>query len=162
MRAPAFDSLGPREDHGGRDTLADRDRQGRLRVERRPGVQRSWRSLSRQMLPIVGFRPGSGPDPQVLDDHSRFNGPTGPAGFRFYTFRPRFAPDSPDRHPVTNVSVNPARSAGPAVFIGGWALSQLWLFWVAPSSEDCSGDHLPLLGPQRESGKGSRAVSVGE
>ena len=34
--------------------------------------------------------------------------------------------------PVTNVSVNPARSTGPALFVGGWALEQLWLFWVAP------------------------------
>ena len=34
--------------------------------------------------------------------------------------------------PVTNTSVNPARSTGPAVFVGGWALQQLWLFWVAP------------------------------
>ncbi|WP_214608075.1 aquaporin Z [Geoanaerobacter pelophilus] len=34
--------------------------------------------------------------------------------------------------PVTNTSVNPARSTGVAVFAGGWALSQLWLFWVAP------------------------------
>src|SRR5581483_9912391 len=34
--------------------------------------------------------------------------------------------------PVTNTSVNPARSTGPAVFVGGWALSQLWVFWVAP------------------------------
>lgn len=34
--------------------------------------------------------------------------------------------------PVTNTSVNPARSTGPAVFAGGWALAQLWLFWVAP------------------------------
>jgi len=34
--------------------------------------------------------------------------------------------------PVTNTSVNPARSTGPAVFIQGWALAQLWLFWVAP------------------------------
>jgi len=34
--------------------------------------------------------------------------------------------------PVTNLSVNPARSAGPAAFVGGWALGQLWLFWVAP------------------------------
>ena len=34
--------------------------------------------------------------------------------------------------PVTNTSVNPARSTGAAVFVGGWALSQLWLFWVAP------------------------------
>jgi aquaporin Z len=34
--------------------------------------------------------------------------------------------------PITNTSVNPARSTGPALFAGGWALSQLWLFWVAP------------------------------
>lgn len=34
--------------------------------------------------------------------------------------------------PVTNTSVNPARSTGPALFVGGWALSQLWLFWIAP------------------------------
>jgi len=34
--------------------------------------------------------------------------------------------------PVTNTSVNPARSTGPALFVGGWALAQLWLFWVAP------------------------------
>lgn len=37
--------------------------------------------------------------------------------------------------PVTNVSVNPARSTGPALLVGGWALEQLWLFWVAP----CAG-----------------------
>jgi aquaporin Z len=34
--------------------------------------------------------------------------------------------------PVTNTSVNPARSTGPALFVGGWALDQLWLFWLAP------------------------------
>jgi len=34
--------------------------------------------------------------------------------------------------PVTNTSVNPARSTGPALFVGGWAMSQLWLFWLAP------------------------------
>jgi aquaporin Z len=34
--------------------------------------------------------------------------------------------------PITNTSVNPARSTGQAIFVGGWALSQLWLFWVAP------------------------------
>ena len=34
--------------------------------------------------------------------------------------------------PVTNTSVNPARSTGPAIFVGGWALAQLWLFWLAP------------------------------
>jgi aquaporin Z len=34
--------------------------------------------------------------------------------------------------PVTNLSVNPARSTGPAVFVGGWAMTQLWAFWLAP------------------------------
>jgi aquaporin Z len=34
--------------------------------------------------------------------------------------------------PVTNASINPARSTGPALLAGGWAIAQLWLFWVAP------------------------------
>ncbi|MEZ4217478.1 MAG: aquaporin Z [Myxococcota bacterium] len=34
--------------------------------------------------------------------------------------------------PVTNLSVNPARSTGPALFVGGWAIAQLWMFWVVP------------------------------
>jgi aquaporin Z len=34
--------------------------------------------------------------------------------------------------PVTNLSVNPARSTGPALIVGGWALAQLWMFWLAP------------------------------
>ena len=34
--------------------------------------------------------------------------------------------------PVTNCSVNPARSTGPAIFAGGWALQELWMFWIAP------------------------------
>jgi len=34
--------------------------------------------------------------------------------------------------PVTNLSVNPARSTGPAIYVGGWAITQLWLFWMAP------------------------------
>jgi aquaporin Z len=34
--------------------------------------------------------------------------------------------------PITNTSVNPARSTGPALFVGGWAVAQLWLFWIAP------------------------------
>ena len=34
--------------------------------------------------------------------------------------------------PITNTSVNPARSTGPAIFVGGWSLGQLWMFWLAP------------------------------
>jgi len=41
--------------------------------------------------------------------------------------------------PVTNTSVNPARSTGPAVFVGGWALAQLWMFWVAPIAGALAG-----------------------
>ena len=41
--------------------------------------------------------------------------------------------------PVTNTSVNPARSTGPALFAGGWALVQLWLFWVAPIAGGAAG-----------------------
>jgi len=41
--------------------------------------------------------------------------------------------------PVTNTSVNPARSTGPALFVGGWALHQLWLFWIAPLAGGAAG-----------------------
>jgi aquaporin Z len=44
--------------------------------------------------------------------------------------------------PVTNTSVNPARSTGPALFVGGWALTQLWLFWVAPLIGGAAGGFL--------------------
>jgi aquaporin Z len=52
--------------------------------------------------------------------------------------------------PVTNLSVNPARSTGPAVYVGGWALQQLWLFWVAPLvGAALAGVVYPLVaGPQ--------------
>jgi aquaporin Z len=44
--------------------------------------------------------------------------------------------------PVTNCSVNPARSTGPALFAGGWALAQLWLFWLAPILGGAAGGML--------------------
>ena len=55
--------------------------------------------------------------------------------------------------PVTNTSVNPARSTGPALFVGGWALSQLWLFWVAPLIGGAiAGFVYPaVVGPERPS-----------
>jgi aquaporin Z len=50
--------------------------------------------------------------------------------------------------PVTNLSVNPARSTGPALFVGGWALSQLWLFWLAPIlGAAVAGIVYPMLSP---------------
>jgi aquaporin Z len=44
--------------------------------------------------------------------------------------------------PITNTSVNPARSTGQAIFVGGWALGQLWLFWVAPLAGGILGGFL--------------------
>jgi aquaporin Z len=53
--------------------------------------------------------------------------------------------------PVTNTSVNPARSTGPAVFVGGWALQQLWLFWVAPVlGAIAAGIVYPLMAPEKD------------
>lgn len=53
--------------------------------------------------------------------------------------------------PVTNLSVNPARSTGPALFVGGWALAQLWLFWVMPLlGAAVAGVLYPALAEEKE------------
>jgi aquaporin Z len=53
--------------------------------------------------------------------------------------------------PVTKLSVNPARSTGPAVFVGGWAIKQLWLFWLAPlAGALIAGIAYPALASQEE------------
>ena len=61
--------------------------------------------------------------------------------------------------PITNTSVNPARSTGPAIFAGGWAISQLWMFWVAPLIGGALGGgiYVALLGEQ---GKAKRVVEA--
>ena len=61
--------------------------------------------------------------------------------------------------PVTNTSVNPARSTGPAVFVGGWALAQLWLFWLAPILGHRRRARLSLADEHRT---GGRRLGVGE
>lgn len=65
--------------------------------------------------------------------------------------------------PVTNTSVNPARSTGPALFVGGWALSQLWLFWVAPIvGAALAGFIYPMFptGGEPQAGEGHADVSA--
>lgn len=53
--------------------------------------------------------------------------------------------------PVTNTSVNPARSTGQALFVGGWAIEQLWLFWAAPLVGGAIGGIIyPLIASERE------------
>lgn len=54
--------------------------------------------------------------------------------------------------PVTNLSVNPARSTGPALFVGGWAIAQLWLFWIAPIiGAVLAGIVYPLISNEKKS-----------
>jgi len=61
--------------------------------------------------------------------------------------------------PVTNLSVNPARSTGPAVFVGGWALEQLWLFWLAPIiGAVIAGVLYPAVAGQAEPERAAAAV----
>ena len=56
--------------------------------------------------------------------------------------------------PVTNLSVNPARSTGPALFVGGWAIEQLWLFWLAPIvGAAIAGIVYPLVARERAPAK---------
>jgi aquaporin Z len=58
--------------------------------------------------------------------------------------------------PVTNTSVNPARSTGPALFVGGWAVEQLWLFWLAPIvGAAIAGIVYPLVMGEPEQQKGN-------
>ncbi|HSW51135.1 MAG TPA: aquaporin Z [Bryobacteraceae bacterium] len=53
--------------------------------------------------------------------------------------------------PVTNTSVNPARSTGQAIFVGGWAIEQLWLFWLAPLVGGALGGIIyPLIAKESE------------
>jgi aquaporin Z len=65
--------------------------------------------------------------------------------------------------PVTNTSVNPARSIGPAIFVGGWALSQLWLFIVAPLAGGLLGAlvHRLLFSGSAQIAPGESAVEAG-
>ena len=66
--------------------------------------------------------------------------------------------------PVTNTSVNPARSTGPAIFVGGWALRQLWLFWLAPIvGAAIAGVVYPaVMGEQEPAPALARAATAGD
>jgi aquaporin Z len=62
--------------------------------------------------------------------------------------------------PVTNLSVNPARSTGPAIFAGGWAIEQLWLFWVAPiAGAAIAGIAYPMIAGEPEAAEARVAAA---
>jgi aquaporin Z len=64
--------------------------------------------------------------------------------------------------PVTNTSVNPARSTGPALFVGGWAISQLWAFWVAPlAGAACAGIAYRMVSGERSLSTGIEGPAAG-
>jgi aquaporin Z len=63
--------------------------------------------------------------------------------------------------PITNLSVNPARSTGPAVFVGDWALGQLWMFWLMPiAGAAAAGIIYPMLTGADEPATKVRAASA--
>lgn len=63
--------------------------------------------------------------------------------------------------PVTNTSVNPARSTGPAIFVGGWAIRQLWLFWLAPiAGAALAGAATRFLAEERKAAEPAVAQTV--
>jgi aquaporin Z len=75
---------------------------------------------------------GGGPDLHVSDHHPRRHRRRAPQGFAPIAIGLGLTLIHLIGIPVTNLPVNPARSTGPALFVGGWAVAQLWLFWVAP------------------------------
>jgi aquaporin Z len=65
--------------------------------------------------------------------------------------------------PVTNTSVNPARSTGPAIFVGGWALQQLWLFWLGPLVGGAlAGAVYPAIWGESDPGPSVKSALTGE
>jgi len=93
--------------------------------------------------PLSGFRTSwlypdrSGGDRDRDDlhfsgDYPRRDGQKGTARVRTHCDRVGSDVCSPDQYSANNTSVNPARTTGVAIFQGDWALSQLWLFWLAP------------------------------
>ena len=100
----------------------------------RPGLRRQWlwRSFSRQVLAGGGFHRRAGADRRLhLRDPGRHQQARA-RRIRGHSHRLALTLIHLVSIPVTNTSVNPARSTGPALFVGGWAVEQLWLFWVAP------------------------------
>ena len=123
---------GPRWPRRRRRAVPDRQRQGRLRPSRRLRLQWLRRTLAGRLL--VASRAGqrSGTYRHVPADHPRRHLQARAAGFAPIAIGLTLTLIHLISIPVTNTSVNPARSTAVALYVGDWAVSQLWLFWVAP------------------------------
>jgi aquaporin Z len=94
--------------------------------------ERVRRALSRWLLAARSDSHRGRDDVHVSDGDTRTTHQRAPVGFAGLAIGLALALIHLVSIPVTATSVNPARSTGPALFVGGWALAQLWLFWVAP------------------------------
>ncbi len=104
----------------------------RIRRPRRIRLQRIRRPFSSGLFHAGRLRRRSRADRILSDrDHGRHRQPRSQR-LRAHRHRPLPDSDSSGRHPGHESQCNPARSTGPAIFAGGWALQQLWMFWVAP------------------------------
>ena len=122
----------PRWHSGRRRALRHCQRRRRLHPRGRLRIERVWRPLARALqhdrVPGSRSRAHMLLPPVILGATDR----RAPAGFAGIAIGLSLTLIHLIGIPVTNLSVNPARSTGPAVFVGGWAVEQLWLFWLAP------------------------------
>ena len=112
--------------------VPDRERPSRLQPRGRPCRERVRRALAWRVLTRRGSGRRGGADDDVPAHHSRLHRRSRPARVRPIAIGLGLTLIHLIGIPVTNLSVNPARSTGPAMVTGGWALAQLWMFWVAP------------------------------
>ena len=117
---------------GGGRPLPHRQRRAGLR--RRQGFcgQRLRRALARPLRPRLRLPHRARADDDVPVHHHGLHASRAPVGFAPIAIGLGLTLIHLISIPVTNTSVNPARSTGPALFAGAWAIGQLWLFWVAP------------------------------
>jgi hypothetical protein len=113
-------------------TVCNCERRCRLRRQRRVRLKRLWGAFAGPIQPGRVLHHGSGDDDDVSLHHYGATHGKAPAGFAPLAIGLALVMIHLVSIPVTNTSVNPARSTGPALFVGGWTLEQLWLFWLAP------------------------------
>ena len=131
-RDPLLDRAGGRLHRGRRGALCHRERTCRLRRDGGICKQRLRRTFAAGLQPARLSHLRSRDDGDVPARYLGATSVRAPAGFAPLAIGLALTLIHLVSIPVTNTSVNPARSTGVAIFQGGWALGQLWAFWVAP------------------------------